>query len=96
MKKPLDISPSDVFVTGANTAGIRDKALANYLLTDKNDAVEDLSRVFVPVTADQISLDETGAVIIDAPDFLAFAKDTVNNPVTPVAGWGCANAGYCP
>lgn len=94
MKRKIEIDPSDVFVTGANLAGIRDKVLVNYLLKDTADAVEDLSSTFVPVTADQISIDETGAVIIDSAEFLTFAKDTVNNPITPVAGWGCAN-GAC-
>lgn len=93
MKRKVDIQPGDIVATGANIAGIRNSDVATYLARDSADAISDLSNLYGNIDASQISIDANGVVIIDTDDFRSFAKDTINNPVAPVAGWGCANGG---
>lgn len=93
-KKYMDVSPSDIVVTGANVAGIKNPPLLNYLVHDTNDAVEDLASVFGGISLDDIRIGADGTIIIRNAAFLKLAKDTINSAVAPVAGWGCAN-GVC-
>lgn len=93
MKWKLEIEPSNVVMTGANTAGIKNSKLATYLVRETADAVSDLSNLYGNITSNDITISSDGTVVIDTVDFKKFAKDTINNPVAPVAGWGCANAG---
>lgn len=93
MKRKIDIQPSEIIVTGANKAGINNSTIASYLVTDNADAIEDLKKLYGQILLSEISISDDGIVFIDNPTFLQFAKNTVMNPVVPVAGWGCANGG---
>jgi len=77
MSKPLGITQDQIGFAGSQTA-FTSPALLNELLKDKEAMVKSLGDQVVPVTADKLSVDEFGRLVVDDASFAVALRDKLS------------------